>query len=116
MVFTIIGWSCHMSYFEANEKHAVIRKWLWIRAVNTYIFAGSIAWMLDMHLCDYMSSYIRFMGGMTFHVIWHFGAAYGTYLMILLIVAIRCQSLGKVPMVVMTRFGPIIKISKDHRS
>jgi len=114
MVFTIIGWTCHMSYFAANEKDAVIRKWLWNRSIGMYVLTGSTSWMLDMHLCDYLSSYIRYFGGMTFHVLWHFGAAFGTYFMVLLIVAARCQSLGKVPMVVMTKYGPVIEISKDH--
>jgi len=114
MVFAIIGWSFKMSYWDASAKEAPVRQWLWVRSVSTYVLAGSISWMVDMHLCDYLSGYIRYMGGMTFHVLWHFGAAFGTYFMILLLVAIRCQNIGKVPMVVMTNLGPIIKISKDH--
>jgi len=115
MVFTIIGWSCKMSFWDANAKDAPIRQWLWIRAICSYVGAGSISWLVDMHFCDFFQSFSRYFGGITFHVLWHFGAAFGTYFMILLLVAIRCQALGKVPMVVVTSIiVPVVKISKDH--
>jgi len=53
--------------------------------------AASVFWMIDMFYCDKFS----FSHGMTFHIIWHFGAGFGAYLGIVSMENCRCVALGK---------------------
>ena len=112
MVIGIIVWTGYLCLPAAEKVHSYlpIRRWLWSRAVSLYVAAGVIAWLVDMHFCDALSPYIRALGGMTFHVLWHIGAAYGTYLICLFIVAVRCQRLGMLPEVTWTPLAPIITV------
>lgn len=113
MVVIIVAWAVKLSWFEA-EQHSEIRRYLCKRAVGAYVLVGSVAWLVDMHYCDSFASYSRMLGGVTFHVWWHFGAGYGTYILILLLVAARVQNLGLVPAVEWWGFGlcPIVKVVK----
>eukprot|EP00979_Chaetoceros_neogracilis_P016841 scaffold9877_cov256-Chaetoceros_neogracile.AAC.2 len=59
---------------------------------SLFIYLGaSVFWMVDMFYCDISS-----LGyGMTFHVIWHFGAGFGAYLGIVSMENCRCVALRK---------------------
>ena len=74
-----------------SKKDFDIRKYLCTRTITCYVGLGSMVWLVDMHLCDsvlshslYFCSLIqtasqlspKWMGGATFHVIWHLGARY----------------------------------------
>lgn len=46
-----------------------------------------------MHLCDHLLPIYMYTNGMTLHVIWHLGAGYGGYIVILILVITRANSL-----------------------
>ncbi len=82
---------------KKKHKHTPLLQWLWRRSIFCYVALGSSVWLVDMHFCDELSHLINFFGGVTPHVIWHFGAAYATYFMILLLEVHRCHTLGEDP-------------------
>jgi hypothetical protein len=79
------------------------------------VFVGSVVWLIDMHFCDSLQFFINFLGGITPHIFWHLGAGYATYFMILLMIVIRCQHLGRIPTVEWWCMGliPIVKVIKS---
>jgi dihydroceramidase len=93
MVITIMSWSGYLS-LKGDEK---LLRWLWIRSFSMYVVLGSSTWLIDMHYCDALTEIQDTFGGITCHVIWHFGAAAATYLMINLIIVLRLQHINLVP-------------------
>jgi hypothetical protein len=60
-----------------------------------FYFGSSILWMIDMFACDVLLHTIfnRWLGGMTLHVLWHFGAGYAAYLNVLYLEYLRLYKL-----------------------
>ena len=50
-----------------------------------------------MQLCNVLLPYYSYLGGITFHVIWHFAACYSTNFTVLLTMAVRVQNMGLDP-------------------
>ena len=56
---------------------------------------GFSCWLIDMHMCPgLLPYYTSYSWGMTLHVIWHMGAAYGGYLHIQTLIILRARALG----------------------
>ena len=111
LVAIILSWSGYLA-FNGEPQHMVIRKWLWKRAFGLYVGVGSATWFVDMHMCDELTPYQDQLGGVTLHIFWHFAAAAATYFMILLLVTVRMQHLGREPVLATRWMSPIIMEGK----
>jgi dihydroceramidase len=99
-LYTIViaGWTFQMARARyILDKNALGPK-LWISSCVSYIFIASILWVYEMHHCEQLLPYFIAspLGGMTFHVVWHIGAAMGTYFIILFLISERLYALGRV--------------------
>jgi len=90
LVLLLIAWSWYFS-----TTHPLLKS-LFSRSMFSYLVVGVVWWLVDMNFCVFLSNNIyKWTGGATFHVLWHFGAAYGTYLEILLLVSLRILTVGQ---------------------
>mmetsp|Transcript_11412 Transcript_11412/g.18578 ORF Transcript_11412/g.18578 Transcript_11412/m.18578 type:complete len:383 (-) Transcript_11412:272-1420(-) len=63
--------------------------------VLVFVAIGFSCWLVDMHHCQsLLPYYTTYAWGMTFHVIWHLGAAYGGYLFVQTLILLRARALG----------------------
>lgn len=113
IVLFIVAWLYRL-VANADRVHKEVRQHLFNRGMANYFALGSTVWIMDMQLCGYFRPYQDKFGGISFHVLWHFGAAYGTYYVLLLLQAIRMQNLGLTPQVKWpTFFAPILTIYRE---
>lgn len=78
----------YITMFKNNKGGKVCRS-LFLWSQGSYL-GGFLFWLVDMLLCDYSN-----LGkGMTFHVIWHFGAGFGGYLIIVTYEICRARALN----------------------
>jgi hypothetical protein len=95
------------------RSHKVV-KVCWHYGVVMYILIAGPLWLLDMNLCHHLLPLYDLTGGMTLHIIWHMGAGFGTYMLILSLEALRVQRcLGQTPEI-QWAFGccPVIGVSQ----
>lgn len=61
----------------------------------SYLAVAFPLWLIDMFCCNwFLENVSKHLYGMTFHVIWHFGAGFGAYLGIVSLENCRARSLG----------------------
>ena len=90
LVLLLIAWSWYFS-----TTHGLLKS-LFSRSMFNYLVVGVVWWLVDMNFCVFLSNNIyKWTGGATFHVLWHFGAALGTYLEILVLVSLRILTVGQ---------------------
>jgi hypothetical protein len=66
------------------------------RAVVVFGGMGFCCWLVDMCLCPcLLPYYTSCTRGLTLHVLWHLGAAYGGYLHIQTLILLRIRALGR---------------------
>jgi len=101
LVVIIVLWTAKLVLLDDNKAKAseylgktTLRKWLWTRAVLSYLLIGLPLWVLEMKQCNLLLPYYTAFGGLSFHTRWHLGAGLGTYLTILLLIVMRLQGLG----------------------
>lgn len=92
----IISWCCYLTLSVKGTAEYAVRYWLLVGGFYCYVIVGGILWIYEMNNCDALEPYFLAWAGMSFHILWHFGAAYGSYLIILLVIAVRAQNLGMV--------------------
>ncbi len=81
LVIIIIVWTGRLAF---SKHRSPLRMWLWTRAIASYVLIGIVLWVYEMWNCERLLPFFNsYLGGVTFHVLWHFGAGIGTYLMIL---------------------------------
>jgi hypothetical protein len=98
----------YITMFKNNLGGKVSRR-LFILSQGSYI-VGFMFWLVDMLLCD--SSVLG--KGMTFHVIWHFGAGFGAYLSIVSYEVCRVRTLNvKYKLAYLIGFIPYVKRLED---
>ena len=105
IVVVITLWTLKIAYSTNHEITRAMRIMLWKIIVAAYILFGSVLWILDMNICDQLQRHIYSnlpTFGMTFHVFWHFGAAYGTYVLMVFLTLIRMESLKRKPILLWT--------------
>ena len=95
-VCVVIAWTCYLVFYDRSSPDYPVRVWLFSRATISFIFIGFSLWVYEMNHCEILLPYYMAASGMTFHVLWHIGSGLGGYLLILLMIAIRIQSLGNV--------------------
>lgn len=95
MVIVVVLWTGSIG-IKIEDKTA---KNLWIFALVSYVLIGSMLWIVEMRNCEALLPYFNTFSGFTFHNLWHLGAAYGTYLTIQFLIALRILHLGKTPLV-----------------
>jgi dihydroceramidase len=93
---TVVGWCIFLTYSVKGTAEFAIRHWLLTRGFMSYVLIGGVLWVYEMNACDQLEPHFLAWGGMSFHILWHFGAAYGSYLIILLVETCRAQALGMV--------------------
>ena len=80
--------------YATNAGGQVSRK-LCQNSQISYLGVGFPLWLVDMFHCDwFLDNLSGHSLGMTFHVIWHFGAGYGAYLGIVSLENCRARALG----------------------
>lgn len=111
VLVALIFASAYCVFSCGNRAHYPVRFTLFSRALFCYIFIGSILWIYEMKNCAFLLPYYSANFGLSFHILWHIGAGLGTYLEILLLTAMRVQSLGGVVEVTWHWFGflPILR-------
>ena len=93
---TVLAWCCFLTHSVKGTTEFAVRYWLLTRGFMSYVLLGGVLWIYEMHNCDSLEPHFLAWGGMSFHILWHFGAAYGSYFVILLVVTCRAQALGMV--------------------
>jgi len=99
-----------------DEAERNMRFWLFSRSIFSYLILGFVLWIYEMHNCDSLEPHFLAWGGMSFHILWHFGAALGTYLMILLTIVCRAQALAFVVELDWICYGLVPIIKKTGRN
>lgn len=96
-VSIVVAWSAYLvvSCRKDSEDYA-IRWWLFSRAIFSFVVIAGGLWIYEMHNCDTLQPHFSSWYGLSFHILWHVGAGLGNYLVITLLVAVRCQALGGV--------------------
>ncbi len=116
-VVIIVFTSFYLVYKCVNKEHYELRYYLFTRAILSYVLIGAVLWIYEMNNCDVLLPYFISFYGMSFHILWHIGAAYGTYLQILLCIVCRAQALGhSVQLYWLLNIIPIIKSSSNINS
>ena len=74
-------------------KSDPLLSWLFWRSILSYLVVGFGLWVLDMQCSEGLkalyASLSPWTGGMTLHVVWHFGASLGTFLEVLFLIKLR---------------------------
>ena len=106
IVVVITFWSLIIAYSPLHHETRNIRIMLWKLIVAAYICFGSVLWVLDITLCNKLQQYYSVLPtlGLTFHVFWHFGAAYGTYVLMVFLTLIRMESLRRKSILKWTKY------------
>lgn len=94
MVVTIMFWTAKICWMDDQGAAQSLLRGLWLFSVLNYVIIGSAVWMLDMYACEQWRQYYDLLGGMTWHVIWHMGAACATYCTIQQLIVQRLVTLG----------------------
>lgn len=109
MVLTIMFWTAKICWLDDKGEAQGLLRNLWLFSVLNYVVIGSTVWMLDMYACEPWREYYDVLGGMTWHIIWHFGAGLATYCTIQQLIVQRLATLGLQPKLAWKfRFLPII--------
>ena len=91
LVTVVIFWTGYRAF--QKETRPISRN-LWISAIFSYLIIGSPLWIFEMSYCDFLKPYYDKFFGLTFHILWHLGAGFGTYLAILNLVSLRVDACG----------------------
>ena len=94
MVVTIMLWTAKICWLDDKGGEQGLLRGLWLFSVLNYVVIGSGVWMLDMYACEQWRQYYDMLGGMTWHIIWHVGAASATYCTIQQLIVQRLSTLG----------------------
>jgi dihydroceramidase len=93
-VVLVLYWLGASVTAAVDKAERDLRYWLFTRSLFSYVIVGFALWSYEMHHCEHLEPHFLAWGGASFHILWHFGAALGTYLMILQCVVCRAQALG----------------------
>lgn len=96
MVGCIVLWTAKKAWLD-NTSLAL--RYLWLFSVTQYIVVGSSVWILDMYYCEYYQDYYEMIGGVTWHVLWHFSAGLASFSTIQQLIFLRLAELGFTPKV-----------------
>jgi len=116
MVLTIMSWTAKICWYDESKVQSLLRG-LWSFSVLNYVVVGSSVWFLDMYYCEeWRVYYDAYFGGMTWHIIWHFGAAWATYCTVQQLIVMRLDKLGQTPRLAW-KFGclPIVEVVESKR-
>ncbi len=83
----------------APGRHPLVSSLFW-RAVASYVLFGMVTWNVEWLGCDALLPYYQRAGGLTFHIVWHIGAAVGAYLFAQQMIAMRLVAIGQTPALV----------------
>ena len=110
VVVVVVLWTGHMAWHDADP----LSNRLWKAAIASYVLIGTPLWIVEMNMCDTLLPYFNAWGGLTFHILWHFGAGLGTYLTILFLTSMRVRAVyGEDPKLdFVCGICPIIRRSK----
>jgi hypothetical protein len=87
-------WAVYHLMFKL-KKGGMVTQRLCIVSQISYVGIGLPLWLVDMFYCDwYLQNLAGSLFGMTFHVLWHFGAGFGAYLGIVSLENCRVEALG----------------------
>jgi len=92
----VICWTSYSVLHDHTSPEFPVKWWLYSRSLFSFLVVGAALWIFEMHHCDILLPYYAASSGATFHILWHIGAGVGAYLQILLIIALRIQTLGHV--------------------
>ena len=92
----VVSWTAAIVMSDRNSPDWELRWFLYSRSILSFVFIGFSLWVFEMNHCASLLPYYLQAQGATFHILWHLGSGLGAYLQILLMIAIRMQSLGSV--------------------
>lgn len=87
VAIVVVLWTGHMALYEADQ----LSNRLWKAAIASYVLIGTPLWIVEMNMCFALLPTFNAWGGLSFHILWHFGAGVGTYLTILFLIAMRVK-------------------------
>ncbi len=100
-VVVIVFWTGYLAFdlehSATKGKDSAVydhRYKLWTGALFYYVIVGASLWVFEMNFCDMLLPYYLNTTGLSLHVVWHFGAAFGTYLVTVFLIVVRLQTLG----------------------
>ena len=64
-------------------------------AVTYFVLVGSVLWCLEVHYCQHLLPFYISALGLSFHILWHFGAAMGCYMLITYLIAVHLRALKR---------------------
>jgi dihydroceramidase len=88
MVTIVVLWTGRMALYDADP----LSNRLWKAAIANYILIGTPLWIVEMNMCDALLPFFNAWFGLSFHILWHFGAGVGTYLTILFLTSMRVKA------------------------
>ena len=111
MVALIVIWTAKKAWYDTS--FFTLRA-LWLFSVTQYIAVGSSVWILDMYYCEHYQVYYDMIGGVTWHILWHFAAGIATFTTIQQLIFLRLVELGHKP-VVELKFGCLPIVGKSGK-
>ena len=112
----VVIWTSHLANSSLTTSSRFSKK-LWQTAIGCYLLIGTPLWIVEMNNCSYLVPYFKAFGGLSFHILWHIGAGFGTYLTILFLISLRMQTLygdeGK--LVYLFGFCPVIERTNNKK-
>eukprot|EP01006_Ploeotia_vitrea_P059170 TRINITY_DN7134_c0_g1_i1.p1 TRINITY_DN7134_c0_g1~~TRINITY_DN7134_c0_g1_i1.p1 ORF type:complete len:277 (-),score=-46.41 TRINITY_DN7134_c0_g1_i1:2-832(-) len=107
----VILWTIYIVFRDIHSTDYPIRLYLFKNAMYSFVFFGASLWIYEMNHCEHLLPYYISMNGITFHILWHLGSGTGAYLLILLMIAVRIQTIGYQAEIEWILYGifPIIK-------
>lgn len=95
----VTSWTAYLAFFEPNKDFRPLRVTLWLGALRNFVIYGAGVWLIDFHLCDYLTPLYVHTTGFTLHVLWHFFSCLGALYIVAFVVAVRMQVLKMEPRV-----------------
>jgi dihydroceramidase len=92
----VFGWTAAIVLSDRTGPEWELRWFLYRSCVISFVCIGFALWVYEMNHCATLLPLYVQAGGATFHILWHLGSGFGAYLQILLMVAVRLQTLGNV--------------------
>eukprot|EP00386_Alphamonas_edax_P016197 GDKI01049479.1.p1 GENE.GDKI01049479.1~~GDKI01049479.1.p1 ORF type:complete len:277 (+),score=46.84 GDKI01049479.1:129-959(+) len=84
----------HYAFEDQRPDVLPLRRNLWLAASTCGIYIGAVTWIFEMTNCEWLIAYYIPVSGLTLHIVWHLGAAWGTYLATVMLSVVRIQALG----------------------
>ena len=80
-VIVIVCWAYQWGSASVAPSAAacVVRRALWRASLKSYVLLGVSLWLFEMVFCDALQPFFNAAGGLSFHILWHIGAALGSF-------------------------------------